>query len=304
MRYSIKLVGILLVTTSLLGCNAKPQSAPDAGIVRYPATGNTKTFELRAEDVQWEVGSGAIYNAWTFNGKIPGPTLDVTAGDKVVVRLTNNSTHPVSIHTHLVEFEQVQDGVDGVSVAQPGQTVTYEWFAPYAGVVPYHDHADEGEGVTRGLFGAMIIHAPDEKPANEHVVVLSDFNQKHYAQLPGVADPVTGHFPDAGTYRGEHQYMHTMNGKAYEDAIPHFSGKVGEVSRWRVVSIGTEAHTFHIHGHRWVDTDGSLTDNIQLAPGTYKTFEFPEDRAGNWLVHCHFPNHMEGGMMTRYNVTQ
>ena len=30
---------------------------------------------------------------------------------------------------------------------------------------------------------------------------------------------------------------------------------------------------------------------------------FQEDKAGDWLVHCHFPNHMEGGMMTRYLVT-
>ena len=65
---------------------------------------------------------------------------------------------------------------------------------------------------------------------------------------------------------------------------------------------GIEAHTFHIHGHSWVDSDGLLTDNIQLSPGTYKTFEFQEDRAGEWLVHCHFPNHMAGGMMTRYDV--
>ena len=34
-----------------------------------------------------------------------------------------------------------------------------------------------------------------------------------------------------------------------------------------------------------------------------ETFEFVEDKAGDWLVHCHFPNQMEGGMMARYVVT-
>lgn len=269
---------------------------------RYPATGVTKTVELRIEDKVWEVGPGALYNAWTYNGTIPGPTIEATAGDRIIVRLTNNSNHPASVHTHLVEFEQVQDGADGASIAHPGQTVTYEWFAPYPVAVPYHDHAHEANGVARGLIGALIVHAPDEEPANEHVVVLSDLETRYFAQLPGVADPVTGEFPDAGIYRGAHQYMHTMNGRAYEDAIPHFSGKVGDLSRWRVISIGVEAHTFHIHGHRWFDSDGTLTDNIQLSPGSYKTFEFLEDKAGDWLVHCHFPNHMEGGMMTRYTV--
>jgi manganese oxidase len=298
MRHAIVLSLLCSVFASCSDDVATQPGAPR----RYPATGVTKTIELRIEDKVWEVGPSALYNAWTYNGTIPGPTMEVTAGDRILVRLTNNSNHPASVHTHLVEFDQTQDGVDGPAIAQPGQTVTYEWFAPYAGVVPYHDHAAEGEGVARGLFGALIVHAPDEVPANEHVVVLSDFETQFFAQLPGVADPVTGIIPPGGTYRGPHQYMHTMNGFAYEDAVPHFTGRVGELSRWRVVSIGIEAHTFHIHGHRWVDSDGTLTDNVQLAPGTYKTFEFEEDRIGNWLVHCHFPNHMEGGMVSRYTV--
>lgn len=270
---------------------------------RYAPNGQTKTFDLRVEDKLWEVGPSALYNAWTFNGTIPGPTLEVTAGDRVVIRLTNNSNHRASVHTHLAEFEQAQDGVDGPSIAEPGETVTYEWLAAYAGVVPYHDHADEGEGVARGLLGAMVVHAPDEAPANEHVVMLSDLATEYFAQLPGVADPVTGMIPVGGTYRGPHQYMHIMNGHAYEESIPPFTGRVGDLSRWRVVSIGIEAHTFHIHGHRWLEPDGSVTDNIQLAPGTYRTFEFQEDRVGDWLVHCHFPNHAGGGMMARYQVT-
>ncbi len=304
MRHSIGhgLASVVVVVAGLSACGNDDSVNQSAPPTRYPRTGVTKTVELRVEDKVWEVGPRALYNAWTFNGSIPGPTIEATAGDRIVVRLTNNSSHPASVHTHLVEFEQVQDGVDGPSIAQPGQTVTYEWFAPYAVAVPYHDHADEGEGVARGLFGALIIHAPDEKPAKEYVVVLSDFETRFFAQLPGVAAPATGQIPDGGTYRGPHQYMHTMNGHAYEDAIPHFTGKVGDLSRWRVISIGIEAHTFHIHGHRWIDSDGSLTDNIQLAPGTYKTFEFREDRAGDWLVHCHFPNHIEGGMLTRYTV--
>ncbi len=282
---------------ALAGCGT---AAP--GPTRYPPTGKTKTFELTARDVEWTVAPGAVYFAWTYNGTIPGPQLDVTAGDTVVVNLRNETLHPVSVHTHLVEFEQTADGVDAASVAQPGQTVSVTWKTSFAAAVPYHDHADEGDGVARGLIGALIVHAPDEKPANEHVVVLTDFDTANFKSLPGVADPVTGAFPDAGTYRGAHQYMHTLNGKAYQESVPPFTGTVGEISRWRVVSIGQEVHTWHIHGHRWVDADGQLTDNIQLGPGMYRTFEFMEDKAGDWLVHCHVPTHMQGGMMARYRV--
>lgn len=268
----------------------------------YPPTGNTRTFDLTVQDTEWVVGPGAIYNAWTYDGTIPGPTLEVTAGDLVVIHLRNDSTHPASIHTHVVEFPQAEDGVDATSIAMPGQTVTVHWNARFAGAFPYHDHASEGEGVARGLFGALIVHAPDEVSANEHVVVLGDLDQANFRQLPGIADPITGMIPTEGTYHGPHEYMHTINGHAYEDAIPHFTGRVGDLSRWRVISIGSETHTWHIHGHRWVDLDGSLTDNVLLGPGQYRTFEFEEDAPGAWLVHCHFPTHMEGGMMTRYDV--
>lgn len=289
---------------ALGGCSADEEirPVPRDPLAPYPLTGVSREYDFTIEDTLWEVGPGAIYEAIAYDGQIPGPTIDVNAGDRVVIRLANASTKPHSIHTHVVEFTQENDGTHP-SVVAPGETRTYEWSAVYAGTFPYHDHGDEAEGVTLGLFGALIVRPPDESQAREHLVVLSDFDQGEYKSLPGVADPVTGEFPDAGTYRGGHQYMHTINGKAYEDAVPPFEGKVGELSRWRVVSIGREFHTWHIHGHRWLDASGRLTDNVMLGPGMYTTFEFREEKAGEWLVHCHVPDHMEGGMMANYVVS-
>jgi FtsP/CotA-like multicopper oxidase with cupredoxin domain len=293
---------------ALAACTVDEKPAPTtSGSLRdpaepYPATGVTREFELNVQETLWEVGPGAVYEAVAYNGQVPGPPIEVTAGDRVLVHLSNDTDEPRSIHTHVVQFANDSDGTME-SIVQPGETKTVEWNAVFAGTFPYHDHADEAEGVLRGLFGALIVHAPDEVPATEHLVVLADFDQTDYAQLPGVADPETGEFPDAGTYRGGHQYMHTINGKAYEDAVPPFEAKVGEISRWRIVSLGGEFHTWHIHGHRWVGPDGVLTDNIQLGPGMYTTFEFLEDNPGDWLVHCHVPDHMEGGMMATYSVS-
>lgn len=256
MRRSIALVLLLL------GCTPADSSTARA----WPATGQTKTFDLTVTERDWVVGPGAVYKARVYNGTIPGPTLEVTAGDTVVVNVKNETSTAVSVHTHVVEFDEPNDGTDPARFAQPGQTVTVTWKATYAGTFPYHDHAQE-TGMARGLFGALVVHAPDEKPADEHVVVLGDLNTAFFKTLPGVADPVTGEFPDAGVYRGEHQYMHTINGHSYEDAVESFSGKVGRLSRWRIVNIGNEMHTWHIHGHRWLNADGVLTDNIQLAPG-------------------------------------
>ena len=269
----------------------------------YPATGKTRDFAFTIQETDWQVGPGAIYKALAYNGQVPGPLIDVEAGDHVRIKLTNQAKEPHSIHTHVVEFTNANDGTE-MSVVQPGETRTYEWDAVFPGTFPYHDHGDEADGVMRGLFGMVVVHPPDEEKANEHYVVLADFDPATYKSLPGVADPVTGEFPTEGTYRGGHQYMHTINGKAYDDSVPPFKGKVGELERWRVISLGPEFHTWHIHGHRWLDAAGSLTDNIELGPGMYASFEFKEDNPGDWLVHCHVASHMEGGMRATYSVAR
>lgn len=293
----------------VVGCSADDAApAPRDPLAPYPPTGVTRTFDFTIQEhVPWEVGPGAIYDATTYNGTIPGPTIEVQAGDTVVVNLTNAGTEPYSVHTHISDFDEANDGAHD-SLTMPGETRRYEWQALYAGTFPYHDHGmgpeggvGEGDGMTKGLIGAVVVHAPDEAPANENIVVLADFDTDNFLSLPGVADPETGEFPAEGTYHGGHQYMHTINGKGYPDAIPPFHGVVGEISRWRVISIGREFHTWHIHGHRWLYA-GELTDNIVLGPGMFSTFEFLEDNPGMWPVHCHVPDHMAGGMITNYIV--
>jgi manganese oxidase len=272
----------------------------------WPATGKTKTFDLTVSQFDWEVAPGAIYDAIGYNKTIPGPPIEVDAGDHVVIHLKNEAKEPHSVHTHIVRYTSANDGVK-TGVAMPGETVTIEWDAVFAGTFPYHDHAEsmaggEGAGISAGLFGAVIVHAPDEaRAAHENVVLLSDFDVGRFKQLPGVGIG-DGGVGEVGEYRGGHQYMHTIDGHAYEEWSPHFRAKVGDLVRWRVISIGREFHTFHVHGHRWTGADGVLTDNINMGPGTYATFDWKEDAPGDWLYHCHVPDHMEGGMMGLYSV--
>src|SRR6185503_18139246 len=125
------------------------------------ATGVTREFSFTIEEILWEVGPGAIYQAVTYNRQIPGPPIEVNAGDHVTVHITNKAKDPHSIHTHVVRFTDQNDGT-GEGIANPGETKTVEWDAVYAGTFPYHDHGDEGEGLTRGLIGVLIVHPPDE----------------------------------------------------------------------------------------------------------------------------------------------
>ncbi len=315
---------LLLVALAVLGgCDgevSKKPAASTSNTKRYPSTGVTKKFELTISAFDWEVAPGAIYSAVGYNRQVPGPVLEVDAGDRIELTLINQTDKPHSAHTHIVDFDQNSDGVgehaaeagvdsgDGHNnhgVAPAGGRVTVVWNAVYAGTFPYHDHAGghegEHEGMTAGLVGALVVHPPDNRADKFNTVVLMDMDLLRYKSLPGTATGDTGVIAD-GEFRGGHGYMHTINGRAYEEWVPVFSAKVGQKVRWGVVSIGKEFHTFHVHGHRWTGPDGVLTDSINLGPGTYSTFDWIEDNAGTWLFHCHVPDHMEGGMMGHYIV--
>jgi hypothetical protein len=81
-----------------------------------------------------------LYNAWTFNNTIPGPTMRMTEGDHVQVTVynSNSSTHAHSLHMHSIHSGEV-DGVMGpAGTIPPGGHYTYSFVASPYGVYPYH----------------------------------------------------------------------------------------------------------------------------------------------------------------------
>ena len=43
----------------------------------------------------------------------------------------------------------------------------------------------------------------------------------------------------------------TIDGRAFVGNTPVFHAKVGELVQWDVMALGSDFHTFHVHGHRW-----------------------------------------------------
>ena len=107
----------------------------------------------------------------TINGMLPGPTIDVTVGDTVVVTMTNRLANAATtLHWHGM-FMRGTPWMDGVSqVTQcavlPGESFTYRFVADPVGTHFYHAH----HGVERpdGLNGALIVRPkkPTPDPAN------------------------------------------------------------------------------------------------------------------------------------------
>jgi FtsP/CotA-like multicopper oxidase with cupredoxin domain len=121
---------------------------------------------------------GHILDAWTFNGTIPGPTIRVTEGDLVRIRVinSNENSNPHSLHTHSIHYAKN----DGVSMGgypggaiSPGRSYTYEFIAQPYGVYPYHCHVDPiADHINRGLYGMMIIDPIEPRPQMSEMAML------------------------------------------------------------------------------------------------------------------------------------
>jgi manganese oxidase len=220
------------------------------------------------------------------NSAIPGPLLHARVGDRIVVHFKNMDTvfeQPHSMHFHGVEYRPSSDGayVPGFSGrdgdVKPGQTWTYRLRAGRhsAGVWPYHDHSQSmEESIAGGMYGALSIAGRHEQRPDREFLV---------------------------TFAAWHGFQ-TIDGRAFVGNTPVFRAKVGERVQWDVMAMGDEFHTFHVHGHRWRNPDGTPEDTRGLGPAESFRVSWKEDAPGTWLYHCHVETHMMQGMIGLYRV--
>ena len=54
-----------------------------------------RTFEIEAVDKENEIAPGIFFPAWTFNGRVPGPALRATEGERLRIVFTNSGSHRI-----------------------------------------------------------------------------------------------------------------------------------------------------------------------------------------------------------------
>ena len=217
------------------------------------------------------------------SGGFVGPLIRARAGDTILVHFRNlDLEEPHSMHFHGVDYKPSSDGayLPGFSgpdgKVDPGEEWTYKLHArrDSVGVWPYHDHSPSmEESISHGLYGAMSIYGKRERMPDREFVVA--FNS-------------TGDF-------------HTINGRAFVGNTPVWHGRVGDRIQWDVIALGDEHHTFHVHGHRWMDR-GRSRDTQTLGPAESYRIRWRERASGTWFYHCHVESHMANGMIGIYRV--
>ncbi|GII61885.1 hypothetical protein Skr01_19700 [Sphaerisporangium krabiense] len=143
--------------------------------LRGPSTpepgGTIRRYDLTARTATIRLASGKQVEAWTFNGRVPGPPITAVQGDLVEVRLRNDDiASGVTLHWHGYDVPSGEDGVPGLTqeAVLPGQEFVYRFRALQAGTYWYHTHEVSDLGVRMGLYGTLIVSPrPAEDPTGK-----------------------------------------------------------------------------------------------------------------------------------------
>lgn len=271
---------------------AQPKTLRGGQRLEYTMQDGIKVFDVTAKKVQWEVTAGQMFEAYTYNGVVPGPEIRVTEGDKVRIRLKNDlGDEATAIHFHGLLIPNAMDGVPFITQppVNPGETFNYDFIARNPGSHMYHSHLNSAFQVTKGLLGAFIIEPKDKSayPAYD----------KEYTMILG--DGPLGF---------------TLNGKGFP-ATEAVTANKGEKLLVRFMNEGLMIHPMHLHGMPMtiVAQDGYVNtpyrcDTVNVAPGQRIDAIVDCTEVGAWAFHCHILSHAESemgmfGMVTALVVT-
>jgi FtsP/CotA-like multicopper oxidase with cupredoxin domain len=268
----------------------------DAGAVSKLANGQTlHAYDVIALDRSIEVVPGMHFPAWTYNGRVPGPTFRVREGDRVRINFVNATAHPHSMHFHGIHPGNM-DGVFDVASGQvpTGGSFTYEFDAEPYGVHLYHCHTSPlAKHIAKGLYGAFIIDPRAGWPAvdREFLMVMNGLDTD---------------------FDGENDFyaVNTIPFHFNHDKNP-IRFKVGEKIRIFLVNLLEYdlSNSFHMHANFFhyfptgtSRTASEYTDTIGLMQGQRGILEFSYKHPGRYMFHAHKSEFAELGWTGVFDV--
>lgn len=254
-----------------------------------------REYEIYAANKMIEVMPGIEYPAWTYNGRIPGPTLRATEGDRLRINFFNGSDHPHTMHFHGVHTSE-HDGVPGAGpgLIQPGDSFTYEFDAEPFGLHQYHCHAFPlARHIAKGLYGAFIVDPVGGRPHvdHEYIMVMSGYDVD---------------FDDANDF-------YQVNGIPFHYQMHPIQFKVNEKIRIYLVNMleFDLVNSFHIHANffNYFPTGTSLTpveytDTIIQGQAQRGILEFSYKYPGIYMFHAHVTEFSELGWSGHFEVLE
>ncbi len=264
----------------------------DGGEVSKDRSGRTvREYEFVATQREIEVAPGIFFPAWTYNNRVPGPSIRATEGDRIRIRFTNTTPHPHTIHFHGIH-PAAMDGVPGLGEIGTGKTLVYDFIAEPFGTHLYHCHSlPLDQHIHRGLYGAFIVDPKRGRPdANEMVMVMNAFDTN---------------------FDGENE-VYALNTIAFAYMNEPIKLERGRLQRAHVInvtefdpinSIHIHANFFNLYRTGTKLAPDEFTDTISMGQAERHMIEFTYDQPGHFMFHAHQTEFVELGWLSAFEVS-
>ena len=272
------------------------------------STSGSASFTLVARPAVVQIAKGVSYNAWTFNGTVPGPTIWVRQCQAVHFTLINNDTMPHSIDFHAAEV----NWATVYAPVAPGKSLSFDFAPAYPGVFMYHCGVPPVlEHIGNGMYGVIVVNgtgamALPPAPGGQYVLTESEFYLNSHSN------------PD-GTFSGNYSKMLAVtpdyvvfNGEAFQYMMSPLSVKPNQLVRLYLFNEGPSVwEAFHVIGALmdtvYIDGDpanaqyGLQTLSIPPSGGAIVDMYFKDPGGKNPFV-SHAFAYMQKGAMGVFQV--
>jgi nitrite reductase (NO-forming) len=263
---------------------------------------SVRQISLVAEPAQIDLATNVTYDAWTFNGTVPGPTIMVNQGDTINFTLINKFTDMAhSIDFHAAEVNWATD----YATIPPGGSKSFTFTVNYPGVFMYHCGAQPVlEHISNGMYGAIIVNPINPLPAatgGTYVLVQSEF---YLNPKPGTDGAYAGNYTKM--LAATPDYV-VFNGKAFQYQKAPLQVQPNQLVRLYILNVGpSHWSAFHVIGALmdtvYVDGDpanvehGMQTLSIPPSGGAIVDMYFRDPGGKNPFVTHDFADAMKGGI--------
>ncbi len=286
----------------------------DTGRVSQLPDGRTlRTFEIVAQDKEIEIVPGVFFPAWTFNGRVPGPALRATEGDRLRIVLRNESSHPHTMHFHGIHSARM-DGIPGAGEVMPGGEFTYEFDAIPFGCHLYHCHSlPLKRHIHKGMYGAFVIDPDPAKHPEQAAVARSRLlgtpENKEWQEFVMVMNAFDTDFDN----ENEVYAVNTVGHHFTKNPIRIDRGKPVRVYLINVTEFDP-INSFHLHANffDYYDHGTTLTPTLKTVDTIMQCqaqrgiieFTFKGHETGLYMFHAHQSEFAELGWMGMFEVVE
>lgn len=229
--------------------------------VKPAGQGATHEIRLDVTHKTVELDDGIKLHAWAFGDAIPGPVIHVKQGDKINFTLTNRSESNQALNMampHSIDFHAAMvSPQDKYHTIEPGETLSFSWYANYPGVYMYHcATAMVLYHLSSGMYGMVIVDPAGGYPTRadrEYALVQSEFYLMDKPGEDGAFDT------DIDKSAAKRPTQVVFNGRVNRHLEKEpLKAKPGERVRLYVLNAGpNDTSSFHVIGtifdRVWID---------------------------------------------------